>query len=117
MCDYEIGDKVVCADGKFFDGVKRLYKQLPVEGQTYVVRDIRIGVALGPLLSQKVEIGEISVLLVGVVNDLQTGKSKVERGFAHWRFVKLDEWKQLQAACREAGKEDGIDAAKEMEEA
>lgn len=89
MCDYDVGDKVVCVDGEFFDGVKLLYKQLPEEGKTYVVRDLRVGVALAKGYPA-VKTGEVSVLLVGVVNPPQKGKSAVEPGFAYWRFRKLE---------------------------
>ena len=100
VCNYGVGDKVVCVDGKFYEGAKRIYKELPVELRTYVVRDLRVGVALAPLLNQRVRTGEVSVLLVGVTNPPQGGRSKVEPGFAHWRFVKLEEYNCMVADAK-----------------
>ena len=112
VIDYDVGDKVVCVDGKFFEGAKRIYKELPVELQTYVVRELRVGVALEPLLRKKVRTGEVSVLLVGVTNPPQGGRSKVEPGFAHWRFVKLEEFQgfadKVEAAMDEAKKPEAL---------
>ena len=102
VIDYDVGDKVVCVDGKFFEGAKRIYKELPVELRTYVVREMRVGVALEPLLRKKVRTGEVSVLLVGVVNPPQGGRSKVEPGFAGWRFVKLEEFNNTKADVKKA---------------
>src|ERR1041385_4655819 len=100
---YDIGDKVVCIDANFFDGVKALYKQLPVQDQTYVVRDMRIGVAMVagcPL----VKTGEVSTLLIGVVNPKSTASPFHERGFAGWRFMPLQEWNELKKLAKKKPK-------------
>ena len=48
MCNYGIGDKVVCVDDKFPPDISKLYTALPVKDVTYVVRDIRLGVVMPP---------------------------------------------------------------------
>ncbi len=40
------GDKVRCLNGSFPKGIERLYRELPVAGHIYLVRDVRIGVDL-----------------------------------------------------------------------
>ncbi len=116
MCDFDVGDKVVCVDGEFFPGlVLRLYKQLPVEGSTYVVREVRLGVALGKLATERVRTGEVSVLLVGVVNPPQLGRSKVEPGFAYWRFRKLSDLKSEAAKADGEGKPSEVEETEEVE--
>ena len=59
MCNYGIGDKVVCVDDKFPPDISKLYTALPVKDVTYVVRDIRLGINL------TME-GDVSVLLIGL---------------------------------------------------
>lgn len=87
---FEIGDKVVCIDGKFPLGVAKLYTALPKEGVTYVVREVNLGVRLD------CKTGDLSVLLVGLVNPLnENTRAKKERGFSATRFRKLEELKDL----------------------
>lgn len=95
VCAYDVGDRVVCVEADFFPGVARIYKQLPVKLGVYTVRDLRVGVALAPLINKKVRTGEVSVLLKELVNPPQTGRSRVEPGFAHWRFVKEEQFKRF----------------------
>jgi hypothetical protein len=92
MLNYSVGDKVVCIDDQFPLGIEKLYDQLPVKDKVYVVRDIRLGVALD------CKNGAASVLLVGLVNPRAESKAALERGFNSDRFVKLEE---LQDAARE----------------
>lgn len=87
---FEVGDKVVCIDGKFPLLVAKLYTALPREGVTYVVREINLGVRLD------CKTGDLSVLLVGIVNPLnEDTRAKKERGFSETRFRKLEELKDL----------------------
>ena len=84
MINYGIGDKVVCVDDKFPPDISKLYDALPVKDSTYVVRDIRLGINL------TLE-GDVSVLLVGLVNPKADSKSALERGFRSDRFRPLEE--------------------------
>lgn len=82
--NYNTGDKVVCIDSHFPFGIGKLYDKLPLEGQTYVVRDMQLGVALDGKRT-----GEVSVLLVGIKNPHGPPPGNAERGFAGRRFAKL----------------------------
>jgi hypothetical protein len=84
MLNYGVGDKVVCVDDKFPPDISKLYDALPVKDTTYVVRDVRLGINL------TME-GDVSVLLVGLVNPKADSKSALERGFRADRFRPLDE--------------------------
>jgi hypothetical protein len=88
---FEIGQKVVCVNGKFEDWVKQLYTALPVEGRTYVIRDVRLGTAI----VEGRKVGAVSLLLIGLINPNADGKtgSLAERGFNSDRFRPLDELK------------------------
>ncbi len=84
MYDYDVGDKVVCVDDAFKPAIAAFYLNLPEAGRTYVVREMRLGIAPGGG-------GEVSVTLVGVVNPASSAKPYRERGFAAWRFRKPGE--------------------------
>lgn len=94
---YNIGDKVVCVDDKFPALVNTLYKELPKEGQTYVVRDMQLGVTCDGRRQ-----GEVSVLLIGVNNPHGPPPGDKERGFAGWRFVPLAEFRRVEEKIEEA---------------
>ena len=84
MSNFGIGDKVVCVDDKFPPDISKLYTALPVKDSTYVVRDIRLGINL------TME-GDVSVLLIGLVNPKADSKANLERGFRADRFRPLEE--------------------------
>jgi hypothetical protein len=84
MCNYGIGDKVVCVDDKFPPDISKLYDALPVKDSTYVVRDVRLGINL------TLE-GDVSVLLIGLVNPKADSVANLERGFRADRFRPLEE--------------------------
>ena len=84
MSNFGIGDKVVCVDDKFPPDISKLYDALPVKDSTYVVRDIRLGINL------TME-GDVSVLLIGLVNPKADSKANLERGFRADRFRPLEE--------------------------
>lgn len=73
--------KVVCIDDQFPLGIEKLYRQLPVKDQIYVIRDVVPGQSLAGTE------GEVAVYLVGLVNP--TNKVGVERGFNAERFAPL----------------------------
>jgi hypothetical protein len=93
MCNYGIGDKVVCVDDKFPPDISKLYDALPVKDSTYVVRDIRLGINL------TLE-GDVSVLLIGLVNPKADSKANLERGFRADRFRPLEELREENAATK-----------------
>jgi hypothetical protein len=97
MLNYGIGDKVVCVDDKFPPDISKLYTALPVKDSTYVVRDIRLGINL------TLE-GDVSVLLIGLVNPKADSKSALERGFRADRFRPLEELRN-EAATKQSEEE------------
>ncbi len=78
------GDHVVCIDDKFPLGITKLYTALPKDGVSYVIRDVRLGINLAGE-------GDISLLLVGLVNPKANSRAALERGFSSIRFRPLDE--------------------------
>src|SRR5476651_2330090 len=84
MTNFSIGDKVVCVDDKFPTDISKLYDALPVKDSTYVVRDIPLGINL------TLE-GDVSVLLIGLVNPKADSRANLERGFRADRFRPLEE--------------------------
>ena len=84
MTNFSIGDKVVCVDDKFPPDISKLYDALPVKDSTYVVRDIRLGINL------TME-GDVSALLIGLLNPKADSKANLERGFRADRFRPLEE--------------------------
>src|SRR5664279_4688185 len=93
MLNYGIGDKVVCVDDKFPPDIGKLYDALPVKDTTYVVRDIRMGINL------TME-GDVSVLLIGLVNPKADSKAGLERGFRADRFRPLQEFREEKTASK-----------------
>jgi hypothetical protein len=93
MSHFNIGDKVVCVDDKFPPDISKLYDALPVKDSTYVVRDIRLGINL-------IMEGDVSVLLIGLVNPKADSKAGLERGFRADRFRPLEELRNEQKAGR-----------------
>ncbi len=99
MSNFNIGDKVVCVDDKFPPDIGKLYDALPVKDVTYVVRDIRLGINL------TLE-GDVSVLLIGLVNPKADSKANLERGFRADRFRPLEEMQNENRTTVEETKED-----------
>ena len=95
MTNFGIGDKVVCVDDKFPPDISKLYDALPVKDSTYVVRDIRLGINL------TLE-GDVSVLLIGLINPKADSKSALERGFRADRFRPLQELREKSSATNAA---------------
>jgi len=93
MLNYGIGDKVVCVDDKFPPDISKLYTALPVKDSTYVVRDINLTLE-----------GDVSVLLIGLVNPNADSKSALERGFRADRFRPLEELRH-EAATKQSEEE------------
>ena len=89
---FNVGQKVVLVDDKWPESVKRIYLQLPVLNQVYVVRAVRVGVKADELIMDMRRVIEPSLLLVGLYNP--TNNLGVEAGFAARRFRTLDELKK-----------------------
>ena len=98
MSNFNLGDKVVCVNDKFPPDIGKLYDALPVKDVTYVVRDIRLGINL------TLE-GDVSVLLIGLVNPKADSKASLERGFRADRFRPLEELQNENSTTVEEKKE------------
>lgn len=88
MMNLQVGMKVVCVNDSFEPWAIAIYTALPKKDQTYVIRDIRLGVNYH---GKNRTSGAISVLLIGVINPMQTSKMGLEMGFDSDRFRPLEE--------------------------
>lgn len=83
------GQRVVCTNDKFPDLILALYKQLPVKGDTYTVRDVFLG-------REKVVKGGDSATVGLLLEELHNPPDPFhadsqELGFSSERFAPLDE--------------------------
>jgi hypothetical protein len=88
FCNFDVGDHVVCVNGKFQPELHPFIPNQPAEGGSYVVRDIRLGINFDMQ-------GDVSVLLVGLSNPFSSAAHGKERGFSADRFVKLSEYQEV----------------------
>lgn len=80
-----VGQRVVCVDDKFPDGIGQIYDELPVEGEVYRIRDVVLGI------NYKGEPGEVCLYLEELNNPLSKTPPHPERGFNAERFRPLEE--------------------------
>lgn len=91
-----VGAKVVCVDGAFSDLIKLLYRQLPVKGGVYTIRQVSL---CRDTIQSKKGSATVGVLLNEIVNGpdpLHVGNA--ELGFSAERFREIEE---AEAASRE----------------
>ncbi len=76
------GQRVVCVDDSFPEGIRDIFNALPVKGREYVVRDMVPGInwKLGE---------EPAIYLVELVN--LPNEHGIEPGFASRRFAEMEE--------------------------
>jgi len=84
---FSTGDKCVCIDDRFDPRLASLYTQFPKKDSVYVIREVRLGIR------PDCKTGDVSLLLVGIVNPSANSRSGLERGFSADRFRPLDEMK------------------------
>ena len=82
MKNFNTGDKVICTDDRF-GPLPDAYMELPKEGETYTVEEVREGEDISKTR------GVDSVVLSELTNGVDHLNREV--GFAHWRFEPLDE--------------------------
>jgi len=75
------GQKVVCINDTFNGFVKAVYKELPVKGKTYTIREVFLG--------DSATVGLLLVELVNPPDPFHVGKQ--ELGFSSERFAPLEE--------------------------
>lgn len=79
---FEVGQKVVCVDDRFPDGIRDIFNSLPVKGRLYTVRDVVMGVGWGGSANQDFQPSVYLRELKNLPNEKGT-----EPGFACRRFA------------------------------
>lgn len=83
------GQKVVCINDRFPSLVKAIYKQLPVKGNTYTVREVFLGREKVIKAGDSATVGLLLTELVNPPDPLHRGQQ--ELGFNSERFAPLEE--------------------------
>jgi hypothetical protein len=88
------GQRVVCTNDTFPDFVRALYKELPVKGVTYTIREVFLG-------REKIVKGGDTATVGLLLNELKNPpdpfhQGKQELGFSSERFAPLDELPPLE---------------------
>ena len=83
------GQKVVCINDSFPAVVRAIYKQLPVKGVTYTVREVFLGREKVVKAGDSATVGLLLVELVNPPDPLHRGQQ--ELGFNSERFAPLEE--------------------------
>ncbi len=83
------GQKVVCINDRFPAVVRAIYKQLPVKGITYTIRDVFLGREKVVKAGDSATVGLLLVELVNPPDPLHKGQQ--ELGFNSERFAPLEE--------------------------
>ena len=83
------GQKVVCINDSFPSLVKAIYKQLPVKGKTYTIREVFLGREKVIKAGDSATVGLLLVELVNPPDPLHKGQQ--ELGFNSERFAPLEE--------------------------
>ena len=81
---FRVGQRVVCVDDTFSEGILKWLIQIPKKGEVYTIREIQQGIdeRLFP---------SISLLLKGINNGASDAPPYRERGFHSRRFRPLTE--------------------------
>jgi hypothetical protein len=83
------GQKVVCVDDSFSAFVKAIYRQLPVKGNTYTIREVFLG---RERIVRGGDSATVGLLLEELVNPQDPfHKGKEELRFSSERFAPLEE--------------------------
>ncbi len=83
------GQKVVCINDQFSAIVRAIYKQLPVKGVTYTIREVFLGREKVVKAGDSATVGLLLVELVNPPDPLHKGQQ--ELGFNSERFAPLEE--------------------------
>jgi hypothetical protein len=83
------GQKVVCINDSFPAIVKAIYKQLPVKGKTYTIREVFLGREKVVKSGDSATVGLLLLELVNPPDPLHKGQQ--ELGFNSERFAPLQE--------------------------
>jgi hypothetical protein len=97
------GQKVVCINDTFNEFVKAVYRQLPVKGETYTVREVFLGRERIVKGGDSATVGLLLVELTNPPDPFHVGRE--ELGFSSERFAPLEEHPPEES---EAGDEAGV---------
>lgn len=95
------GQKVVCINDTFPAVVRAIYKQLPVKGVTYTIREVFLGREKVVKAGDSATVGLLLAELVNPPDPFHQGKQ--ELGFSSERFAPLEEKTDESAVGEEAG--------------
>jgi hypothetical protein len=99
------GQKVVCINDTFSEFVKAVYKQLPVKGRAYTIREVFLGREKIVKGGDSATVGILLEELLNPPDPFHVGKQ--ELGFSSERFAPLEE---LPPEELEVGEELGMGA-------
>ena len=83
------GQKVVCINDTFNEFIRAIYKQLPVKGRTYTIRDVFLGREKVVKGGDSATVGLLLQELHNPPDPFHAGKE--ELGFTSERFAPLEE--------------------------
>src|ERR1700743_115156 len=83
------GQKVVCTDDSFTDLIRAIYKQLPVKGVTYTIREVFLGREKIVKAGDSATVGLLLEELHNPLDPFHAGQQ--ELGFSSERFSPLEE--------------------------
>jgi hypothetical protein len=95
------GQKVVCTNDRFPAVVRAIYKQLPVKGVTYTIREVFLGREKVVKAGDSATVGLLLEELVNPPDPLHKGQQ--ELGFNSERFSPLEEVPDEMAEAEMAG--------------
>lgn len=78
------GDKVICINDTFPEGIEKFYSALPKKGNVYTIREVQLGISLN------MEPGQVCLNLVGIQGRDSDCPPYPEAGFNAERFKPID---------------------------
>lgn len=93
------GQKVVCINGRFSELVRAMYRQLPVEGDTYTIREVFLGREKIVKAGDSATVGVLLQELHNPPDPFHAGKQ--ELGFSSERFAPVEELPPEESAEQE----------------
>ncbi len=94
------GQKVVCVNDSFSEFVRAIYKQLPIKGDTYTIREVFLGREKVVKGGDSATVGLLLAELHNPPDPFHQGQQ--ELGFSSERFAPLEELPDEEAEAEEA---------------
>lgn len=93
------GQKVVCINDTFSEFIRAIYRQLPVKGKTYVIREVFLGREKVVKGGDTATVGLLLQELTNPPDPFHAGQQ--ELGFSSERFAPLEELPAEEAVAEE----------------